>query len=104
MRTIQKATEAIYAPVTEEEFQKYRRDNPKAYVLNAQLGWTNQGRNPDGQYMIHQARCHTLAGNRHVEGQADTRYPKYLCLDFDVLNRRYPGASLCSKCIRKTSN
>ena len=94
MQTIQ---EAIYKAQTEDEFRKFCDDNPEAGVANAQVGVKAY---TDGVYQIHLAGCDSLKRGRHVEGQADTKYEKYLANTWQTLADRWPKAARCSNCIQ----
>ena len=87
--------EEIRLAETEEEFRAFCDNNPYAGVANAQVSLKTP---PDGVYKIHLANCKELKGDRHVEGQADTKYLKYLADCIETLVLRWPEAKLCGTC------
>lgn len=91
-----KIIQAIQEVVTETEFREFCDNNPHGGVANAQVGLRAY---PDGVYQIHLAGCPTLKGKHHVEGQADTKYRKYVGTTPAILHWEWPMAGRrCSQC------
>ena len=89
------AKEAIWRADTEEDLREFCDKNPQGAIANKQVSLTKE----DGVYMIHMASCPTLKGDRHAEGQADTKYEKYCAYSWLTLHERWRKADLCTKCM-----